>query len=89
MDFPELTAYAVKALHLVLFASLPPVLMAATIGVLISLIQALTQIQEQTLAFGFKLIAVILTLLATMQTIASMLLSFAKNVFDKAAIWSF
>ena len=37
---------------------------AALVGVLISLLQALTQVQEQTLPFAFKLMAVALTIYA-------------------------
>ncbi len=88
-DFSEMLSNSVQAINLILLASLPPVLVAAIVGVLISLVQALTQVQEQTLAFGFKLIAVILTLFATMESIGNNLLSFTRHVFDKAATWTF
>ena len=54
--------YAMKALYLVLMLSMPPIVVASLIGILLSLIQAITQLQEQTLTFGVKLIAVVLTL---------------------------
>ena len=54
--------YAMKALYLVLMLSMPPIIVASLIGILLSLIQAITQLQEQTLTFGVKLLAVVLTL---------------------------
>ena len=44
--------YAMKALYLVLMLSMPPIIVASLIGILLSLIQAITQLQEQTLTFG-------------------------------------
>ena len=46
--------YAMKALYLVLMLSMPPIIVASLIGILLSLIQAITQLQEQTLTFGVK-----------------------------------
>ena len=54
--------YASQALYLVLIISLPPIVIASVIGILLSLIQAVTQLQEQTLTFGVKLIAVVVSL---------------------------
>jgi type III secretion protein S len=62
MDIVDLTSVMVKALLLTLWLSLPTILVASVIGVLFSLVQALTQIQEQTLSFAVKLIAVGITL---------------------------
>jgi len=46
------------------------------------LIQALTQIQEQTLSFGVKLIAVGITLYLTARWIGGEIFYFAQNLFD-------
>ncbi|MFA0284742.1 EscS/YscS/HrcS family type III secretion system export apparatus protein, partial [Vibrio sp. 10N.222.55.F12] len=50
---------------------------------LVSLIQALTQVQEQTLGFVVKLIAVIITLFVTAQWLGAELHSFATLTLDK------
>lgn len=86
MNYSEIVNDSTQAINLILVASLPPVLIAAFVGVLVSLVQALTQVQEQTLAFGFKLIAVILTLLVMMESIGSEFLNFTQYIFDKAAL---
>ena len=65
MADPQVLTLTAQALMLVLLLSMPPIIAAAGIGLLISLIQALTQIQEQTLPFAFKLIAVIISIFAT------------------------
>ena len=54
--------YAVRALYLVMILSLPPIVVASAVGIVLSLIQAITQLQEQTLTFGVKLLAVGVTL---------------------------
>ena len=46
------------ALLLTLYLSLPPILVATMVGLVVALIQAITQLQEQTLSFAVKLIAV-------------------------------
>ena len=37
--------YAVKALYLVMILSLPPIIVASVVGIVLSLIQAITQLQ--------------------------------------------
>lgn len=61
----EVIQLTAQALLLTLILSMPPIIAAAGVGLIISLIQALTQIQEQTLPFAFKLIAVIISIFAT------------------------
>lgn len=75
----DLTA---KALTLVLVLSLPPIIAATLMGLLVSLLQALTQVQEQTLSFAVKLIVVTAVLLLTMSWVGAELLRFATYVFD-------
>ncbi|OWT72722.1 MULTISPECIES: type III secretion system export apparatus subunit SctS [unclassified Achromobacter] len=65
MSNAEFVYYMKQALYLIFWLSLPPIAVASVVGTLFSLFQALTQIQEQTLSFGVKLIAVLATLLLT------------------------
>jgi type III secretion HrpO family protein len=75
--------FAVKAMVLVLMLSLPALVMATAVGLLVSLLQALTQIQEQTLSFGLKLIAVVVTLLLTARWVGAELLQWSLLLFDQ------
>lgn len=80
----EVTAinYAVQALYLVLILSLPPIVVASVVGIIFSLIQAITQLQEQTLSFGVKLIAVIATLFVMGGWLSGQILRYATEIFN-------
>lgn len=71
-----------EAFYLILILSLPPIVVASVVGILLALVQAVTQLQEQTLSFGIKLIAVCLTLFLTAGWYSQELLRFGKAVFD-------
>jgi type III secretion HrpO family protein len=75
--------FAVKAMVLVLMLSLPALVVATAVGLLVSLFQALTQIQEQTLSFGLKLVAVVLTLVLTASWVGAELLQWSLLLFDQ------
>ncbi|MFI3272809.1 MAG: type III secretion system export apparatus subunit SctS [Pseudomonadota bacterium] len=76
-------SYAVKSLYLILMLSLPPIIVASVVGILLSLIQAITQLQEQTLTFGVKLIAVISTLFLMGGWIAGEILRYGDEIFSR------
>lgn len=71
-----------QGLLLVLVASAPPVLASLVVGLLISIFQATTQIQEQTLTFVPKLIAVFASLVIAGPWIGGQLLRFTRMVFE-------
>ena len=75
--------YAVKALYLVMILSLPPIIVASVVGIVFSLIQAITQLQEQTLAFGVKLLAVVLTLFIMGGWLSGEILRYADDIFSR------
>ncbi len=85
MSENELIQFAIDAMMLVLLLSLPPIVAASVVGTLVSLIQALTQVQEQTLSFVLKLIAVIVTLLITTQWVGAELYQLGDNIFNAIA----
>ena len=82
METFDIVAYVNKALLLVLWLSLPPILVASIVGTLFSLLQALTQIQEQTLSFAVKLIAVGITLALTAHWIGGEIYTYTIVLFD-------
>ena len=63
MTVDEVTAIASTALYLVIKVSAPVLLVSLVVGLLISLFQTVTSIQEQTLTFVPKIIAVFLSLI--------------------------
>ncbi len=71
-----------QALILVLVLSLPPIIVAAVTGILVSFLQALTQLQEQTLPFAVKLIGVTLTIAALGAWLGAEVLGFSRKLFE-------
>lgn len=68
---------------LVLLKIAGPVLMIALIvGLIVSIIQAATQIQEQTLSFVPKLLAIIAALIITGNFILNSLIEFTQSIFQ-------
>jgi type III secretion protein S len=61
---------------------MPAIILATIAGLGVSVLQALTQIQEQTLGFAVKLIVVILALLITANFMAAELFNYARHLFD-------
>lgn len=82
MHEADVVNYLNQAVYLVLALSLPTILAASIIGTLFSLLQALTQVQEQTLSFGVKLIAVGITLFLTADWMGGELYRFTLTLFE-------
>ncbi|VVE85795.1 type III secretion system export apparatus subunit SctS [Pandoraea sputorum] len=76
---------ASELLWLVLVLSLPVVVAASIVGLLVGLVQALTQIQDQTVSFVIKLVAACLTLALTYRWMGAALMRFTEQTFDLAA----
>ena len=81
MNQAQLLDYAQTCLLLVLRLSLIPIVVATVIGIIVSLLQALTQIQEQTLGFAVKLIAISITLLAASSWMGGQMLLYTQDIF--------
>lgn len=82
MHAVDVVGFFTQALYLVLWLSLPPIIVGSLVGTLFSLFQALTQIQEQTLSFGIKLIAVSITILLTARWVGGELFNFTLQLFE-------
>jgi flagellar biosynthesis protein FliQ len=72
-----------QALLLILLLSAPAMVTALVVGFIISLFQAVTQVQEQTLTFVPKIIAVFLVLAVTGTWILGTLIRFTQAVFSQ------
>ncbi|WP_142848230.1 type III secretion system export apparatus subunit SctS [Telmatospirillum sp. J64-1] len=81
MNEADIVGYLARGLILVLLLSLPPIIVASVVGTLVSLLQALTQVQEQTLSFGFKLVAVGVTIFITAPWLGGELYRYTLTLF--------
>jgi len=74
-----------QGLWLVIMLSAPPILMASLAGLIISILQAATQLQEQTTQYAVKFLAVVLTLAIFGRMLGSSLYSFSDQIFSNFA----
>jgi type III secretion HrpO family protein len=84
----EIYQLAYQALLLILILSGPPILISVFIGLFIAILQAATQIQEQTLSFTVKLVAVIFTLMLMGGWLGAQILQFASTIFQNFYKWN-
>jgi len=73
-----------SALLLVLMVSAIPVVVATVVGLLVGLLQTVTQLQEQTLPFGAKMLAVVVALLLMLGWMSQALLDFGRLAMTRA-----
>lgn len=74
--------FAGEALWWILILSMPALAASVTVGLTVGLLQALTQVQEQTLTFVPKLIATVLALMLSAGWMLTQLLSLTRKAFD-------
>lgn len=81
MDAATVMTIGRDSILTMLLLMLPPLGIALAVGLLISVIQAATQVQEMTLAFVPKIIAVFLVVLVCAPWMANVMLTFAARLF--------
>jgi flagellar biosynthetic protein FliQ len=79
----EVADIARDAIITMVLVSAPLMLVALIVGVAIGLLQALTQIQEMTLVFVPKIVAIFLTLLLVMPLMGGLMGSFMTRIAEK------
>ncbi|MDC0598943.1 flagellar biosynthesis protein FliQ [Gammaproteobacteria bacterium] len=70
-----------EALYLIVYLAAPLLLSALFVGLLVSVFQAATQIQEQTLSFIPKLMALVLALVLMGPWMVQLWISFTQSLF--------
>lgn len=75
-----------EGISLLMKVGSPVLLTVLVIGLIVSIFQALTQVQEQTLSFIPKLFSVILCLWIMQNFISSTFLAFSNRIFDAIAL---
>lgn len=73
---------AEQGIWVVLMVCGPLLLLALVVGLIVSIFQATTQIQEQTLAFVPKIVAVLLGIIFFGPWMLSRMLSYANDIFS-------
>lgn len=70
-----------EALTMVMLVSAPMLGLGLIVGILVSIFQATTQIQEQTLSFIPKIIAIFIAILIFGPWILSMMVDYTRQIF--------
>ena len=78
----DVLAVTAQALWLVLLLSAPPIVAASIVGLLVAVVQAATQLQEQTLQYTLKFFAIVITIFITASLMAGSLLQFGEAIFS-------
>ncbi len=81
MDLDQATDLVRSTLVLALLVSAPMLLIGLTVGIVVSLLQAVTQIQEQTLSFIPKIVAMVGSAILLMPWISHRLIEYSQAIF--------
>jgi flagellar biosynthesis protein FliQ len=73
------------ALFVLIKIGAPVMLVALVVGVAVALLQALTQMQEMTLSFVPKILAIFLTVVLTLPFMIATLVGFGEELFQQIA----
>ncbi|MBI1275808.1 flagellar biosynthesis protein FliQ [bacterium] len=83
MDAQTVIDIGRDAIWVLIKLSLPLMLVALVVGLVIGLLQALTQIQEMTLTFVPKILAIFLTMMALMPYFISQMTDFNTRMAER------
>ncbi|GAB5047008.1 flagellar biosynthesis protein FliQ [Thermodesulfovibrio sp. TK110] len=76
-----------QTLETILLVGGPVLFVSLIVGVLIGLFQAITQLQEMTISFVPKVIAVFLTLLLTIPWMVNIMTKFTRGIFENLPLY--
>ncbi|MCM3123298.1 flagellar biosynthesis protein FliQ [Mesobacillus sp. AQ2] len=82
MTAESVISIAERGIYTVLMISGPLLILALVVGLIVSIFQATTQIQEQTLAFVPKIVAVLVGIIFFGPWMLSYMLSYATEIFS-------
>lgn len=82
MSSESVISMAENAIYTLLLIAGPLLILAVAVGLIISIFQATTQIQEQTLAFVPKIIAVLVGLVFFGPWMLNLIVDFTVNIFQ-------
>lgn len=81
MDESGIIYIAQEALKMVIYVSAPVLLISMIVGLLVSIFQATTQIQEQTLSYVPKILSVVAAIALFGSWMLRVLIEYTQNIF--------
>ncbi|MGN0388298.1 MAG: flagellar biosynthesis protein FliQ [Suilimivivens sp.] len=88
MTVSDVTAIASDALFLIIKVSAPILLVSLIVGLIVSIFQTVTSIQEQTLTFVPKIIAVFLTLILLGNWVLTQITEFMNRLWSNFSLYT-
>ena len=88
MSIDDVTAIASDALFLVIKVSSPILLVSLIVGLLISIFQTVTSIQEQTLTFVPKILAVFLSIIVLGNWMLTQITEFMNRLWSNFSLYT-
>ncbi len=88
MNIDTVNSILGTAIQVILITSLPSVGLGLLVGLVIALIQAVTQVQEQTLTFVPKMIVVFLVLAATFPWTARVIIEMTVHLWRNIPMYA-
>ena len=88
MDTLEVVEIGRDLLVTTMWLSGPPIMISLIVGLMISIFQTVTSVQEQTLSFAPRIVAVGLVLLLTLPWMLTLMNSFTVRMMERMAIGS-
>ncbi len=85
MEIPQVTEIGRDLLYTALLLALPTLAASLVVGLIISILQTITSIQEQTLTFVPRLLAVGLVLVIAMPWTMQIAIHFTMRMLERAA----
>ena len=85
MESPDILDFARQGIWVLLLVAAPMLLTALVVGLAVALVQALTQVQEATLTFVPKLVAMMLVMMLAMPFMLQTLQDYGTKLFDRIA----
>jgi type III secretion protein S len=84
LDVHTMIGFAMQGMLLCLHIVLPVVVVAAVVGLVVSFLQAVTSMQDQTLSQGLKLVAVVVAIAILAPASGAAILQFANRMMQAA-----
>ena len=87
MTVDNVVAIANEALYLIIITAAPVLLVSLIVGLIISIFQTVTSIQEQTLTFVPKIIAVFVALMIVGQWMLAKIIDFMTSLWSNFSLY--
>ncbi len=87
MSIDAITQIMADAMYTVLITALPPLLISMIVGLAVSIFQTVTSIQEQTLTFVPKLLAIFLVLIIGGSWMLNNMITFMENLWADFSLY--